>query len=164
MDADVIITGYVGTPVDYRSGAEGWRFADFRLACTPRRRTRDGEWVDEQTTWIRVSAGRALADNIRVSLHTGDPVIVVGKLRTQRYRSADGGERERLVLEAVTIGHDLTRGQSSFSKPKRGEQADESHSQSAPDVSEESDEVAADDAPFRASVQAYDPFAVPAPF
>lgn len=121
MEADVIITGHVGTPVDYRSGAEGWRFADFRLACTPRRRTREGEWVDEETTWITVSTARALADHIRTSLRTGDPVIVVGKLRTQRYRTSEGVERERLVLEASTIGHDLTRGTSGFTKAQRSE-------------------------------------------
>lgn len=140
MDADVIITGYVGTPVDYRSAPEGWRFADFRLACTPRRRTRDGEWVDEETTWVTVSAARALADNIRVSLRRGDPVIVVGKLRTQRYRTAEGVERERFVLEASTIGHDLARGQSAFTKPRRQEQADQARFVSAePGVPESAD-------------------------
>lgn len=121
MDADVTITGNVGTAVDYRSGVEGWRFADFRLACTPRRRTREGEWVDDETTWITVSTARALADHIRTSLRTGDPVIVVGKLRTQRYRTSDGVDRERIVLEASTIGHDLSRGTSGFTKAQRFE-------------------------------------------
>lgn len=120
MDADVVITGFVGTPVELRTqpGAP-WRFADFRLACTPRRRTKEGEWIDHPTTWITVQARGLLADHVTASVHKGDAVVAVGKLRTLRYRSSDGADRERLLLDASVVGHDLNRGVTVFSKAPR---------------------------------------------
>ena len=113
MEAFVHMTGYVGGDVEVRnSSATGATIASFRLACTPRIR-RSGDWVDGQTTWLSVTCFRSLADHALASVKKGDPIIVVGKLRTSVYEK-NGETVERLSLEATTLGHDLTRGTTEF--------------------------------------------------
>jgi single-strand DNA-binding protein len=115
MEALVQMTGYVGGEVSYRSS--GVAVADFRLGCTPRLQ-RGSEWVDGETTWITVKAFRSLADHVAASLRRGDPVVVVGKLRTSVW-SRDGATYERLELDALTVGHDLRRGTAVFRRAVR---------------------------------------------
>jgi len=118
MDAMVWMTGYVGGDVEFRTVKEEYTFASFRLACTPRQ-WRGGEWVDGETTWIVVSCSRALAENVRSSIGKGDPVVGAGKLRTDRWTDGQGGAHERLVIEALSVGHDLSRGTSVFRRASR---------------------------------------------
>jgi single-strand DNA-binding protein len=109
------MTGYVGGDVEFRNNTVAT--ASFRLACTPRIR-RAGDWSDGETTWITVTCFRSLAEHAASSVRRGDPVIVVGRLRTQVWVK-DGLQQERTVLEALTIGHDLTRGTSAFHRNER---------------------------------------------
>ena len=118
MDALVWMTGNVGGEVEYRHVRDDLVFASFRLACTPRTR-KAGDWVDGETTWIAVSCSRAMADHVRSSIGKGDPVIVVGRLRTTRWTDGQGVEQERMIIEATSIGHDLSRGTSVFHKTTR---------------------------------------------
>ena len=115
MDAHVHLTGNVGGDVEYRNNTVA--VASFRLACTPRVR-KAGEWVDGTTTWLTVTCFRGLAENVAASLRRGDPVLVGGRLRTNVW-TKDGIEHERLVLEATSVGHDLTWGTSAFRRVSR---------------------------------------------
>ena len=112
MDALISLSGNVGTDVEFTQG-EGWAYARFRLACTPRF-LRNGEWTDAETTWISVRATNRLALNVRDSIKKGDPVVVMGKLRTHTWTNPEGERLDRLVVEATGMGHDLTRGTSAF--------------------------------------------------
>ena len=114
QDALISLSGNVGTDVEFSQG-EGWMLARFRLACTPRR-LRQGSWVDAETTWISVNCWGRMAENAKVSLAKGDPVLVVGRLRTSAWQDADGVRHERLVVEAGGVGHDLSRGRSEFTR------------------------------------------------
>ena len=115
MEAFVHMTGYVGGEVEIRRGSVA--VASFRLASTPRIR-RGGDWVDGQTTWITVTCFRTLAEHVAASVQKGDPVVVVGKLRTSVF-DRDGSMIERLALEASSVGHDLLRGTASFRRAER---------------------------------------------
>ena len=115
MEALVQMTGHVGTEVDIRGNGS---VTAFRLACTPRVRGKDGEYSDGNTTWIDVTCFRSLAAHVATSVRKGDPVIVIGKLRTSVWIK-DGQTRERLGLEAETVGHDLSRGTAAFRKSVR---------------------------------------------
>ena len=115
MEALVQMTGYAGTEVEIRGGGS---VAAFRLACTPRIRSKGGEYSDGNTTWIDVTCFRSLATHVAASIRKGDPVIAVGKLRTSVWEK-DGQTRERLGLEAETVGHDLTRGTAIFRRAPR---------------------------------------------
>ena len=115
MEALVQMTGHVGTEVDIRGNGS---VTAFRLACTPRVRGKGGEYSDGNTTWIDVTCFRSLAAHVADSVRKGDPVIVIGKLRTSVW-TKDGQTRERLGLEAETVGHDLSRGTAIFRKSVR---------------------------------------------
>ncbi|HEX3196132.1 MAG TPA: single-stranded DNA-binding protein [Propionibacteriaceae bacterium] len=114
MEALVQLTGYAGSEVESRGNGT---VSAFRLACTPRVRTKSG-WGDGNTTWIEVSCFRLLAEHVAASVRKGDPVIVVGRLRTNVWEK-DGQTHDRLVLEADMIGHDLNRGTSAFRRRPR---------------------------------------------
>jgi single-strand DNA-binding protein len=115
MEALVQMTGYAGTEVDVRGGGS---VSAFRLACTPRVRSKGGEFSDGNTTWIDVTCFRSLATHVAASIRKGDPVIVVGRLRTSVWEK-DGQTRERIGLEAETVGHDMTRGTAIFRRAPR---------------------------------------------
>lgn len=118
------IVGHVGTDIDHRTVAGGVDLSTFRLASTPRRFDRQQQrYVDGTTNWFSVQCWRALAANIATSLHCGDPVVVVGKLRTQEWERDDGAKTSRFVVEALAIGHDLGRGTARFTKMARSESA-----------------------------------------
>ncbi|MDR0960367.1 MAG: single-stranded DNA-binding protein [Propionibacteriaceae bacterium] len=118
MDSSVTLTGYVGNAVETRLMRSGDTAAHFRVASTPRVQ-REGVWSDGQTTWLTVWCYRGLADNVAASVNKGDPIIVEGKLRTRVWIDDQQETQERLVLEATTIGHDLTRGTAVFERSSR---------------------------------------------
>ena len=118
-DTFVTFHGWVGGEVRHRS-PNGLSVATIRVAVTPRLK-RGGEWVDGETTWYSVTAWRALADNIRDSVRRGDAVIVHGRLRTETWKPEEGEGFTTLHVEASFVGHDLTRGTSSFTKGQRPE-------------------------------------------
>ena len=147
MEAMVHITGYAGTEVDVRGQGT---VSSFRLACTPRVRIKDGEWGDGNTTWIEVTCFRTLAEHVAASVRKGDPVVVIGRLRTKVW-DKNGETHDRLAIEAQTVGHDLTRGTAMFrrrSRPGGNEPAD-------PEVPPEDEmDVAGPNAEERAATQA----------
>lgn len=118
MEAAVWITGNVGSEVEVKEFREGVTYASFRLACTPRL-WRGGQWGDDETTWLGVVCTKALALNVKSSVGKGDPVVVVGRLRTERWTDPQGVRHERLRLDAQSVGHDLSRGTSVFRKSTR---------------------------------------------
>jgi single-strand DNA-binding protein len=118
MEAYLTVNGHIGGEVELRRTQQGnIARATFRLACTPRVH-RQGNWTDDPTTWLTVICWRSLAEHVTDSLAKGDPVIVVGKVRTQAWTD-DDGPHERMVIEAATVGHDLTRGTARFRKVQR---------------------------------------------
>ncbi|UPK76374.1 single-stranded DNA-binding protein [Nocardioidaceae bacterium SCSIO 66511] len=119
-EAQVTITGYVGTTVDFRSSSgNGNDRAVFRLGSTSRFKDREGQWRDRETVWMTVKAWRSLAQNVAASVRLGEPVIVVGRLRTERWKGDDGHDRYRDVLEATNVAHDLNRGTAAFRRNDR---------------------------------------------
>jgi len=115
-DTMVTLQGHVGGTVTLRQAGET-NVANFRVACTPRRFQRStNEWVDGETQWYSVSAWRHLGEHCARSLNTGDPVIVHGRLGASTYTNKDGVEVTGFEIEALLVGHDLSRGISSFSK------------------------------------------------
>ena len=108
-DNTMTFHGRVGTKVELREGSVPWVL--FRVASTPSyfdATTRT--WRDLETIWISVKAWRSLAQNAAESLEVGDPIVVIGKVRTEKWTTQDGQPRESTVLEANLIGHDLTWG------------------------------------------------------
>lgn len=121
-DTYVTFQGWVGNDVTHRD-VNGVTVANLRVASTPRIK-RKGQWMDGDTTWYSVSAWRSLADNIRDSVKKGDAVIVHGRLRSDAWTREDGQVSNTLLVEASFVGHDLTRGTSSFVRSTKQERTE----------------------------------------
>jgi single-strand DNA-binding protein len=89
----------------------------FRVVMNYRRYDRVSEsWTDYGMFRVRVVCWRRLADHVHASLKVGDPVIVVGRLFTRDWEGAEGELRVSYELEADTVGHDLSRGVTEFTR------------------------------------------------
>ena len=131
----ICAVGNVATKPAFRDLPSG-PSARFRLAVTTRYLDREkNEWTDGHTNFFTVWARRQLATNVTASLDVGDPVIVQGRLKV-RTETRDGQSWTSADIDAVAIGHDLSRGTSAFRRPSReGEPA----SAQRPEPSWESD-------------------------
>ncbi|HET7328266.1 MAG TPA: single-stranded DNA-binding protein [Nocardioidaceae bacterium] len=117
-DVNMTLHGYVGAEVEFKQTGRG-DLASFRVGTTPRIRDGHGGYRNGETTWTQVAAWRTLAGNVAASISVGDPVVVIGRLRTSRWTTPEGEPRERTILDATTVAHDLARGTSVFRKNPR---------------------------------------------
>jgi single-strand DNA-binding protein len=86
----------------------GQPVANLRLASTERRYDRQtGQWTDGPTTYLRGTVWGAPAQNVAESLHKGDRVVVVGRLRQRDYETRDGEKRSTHELDIDEIGASL---------------------------------------------------------
>jgi len=122
-EAFVTFQGWVGNEIVHRVTPQG-NVANFRVGTTPRIRKRNGDWVDGPTSWFSVTCWRALADHVRDSVHKGEPVFVHGRLRADVWEREDGQSSVTYVVEAATVGHDLSRGTSAFVRAARADRMD----------------------------------------
>lgn len=125
------VVGNVGSDVTIREVGNGTHLTTFRLAATPRYWDRSkGQFVDGTTNWLSVQCWRGLAEHVHRSVKRGDPVIVVGRLRTTEW-TKDEERYSRFVVEATTVGHDLARGHAAFTKSARQHEAAPDFNQAA---------------------------------
>ena len=115
------VFGFMGTQPTRLGQPGSTPVCSFRLGSTPAYYdTAAGVWKRKSTTWLTVKAFRTLAVNALACLHKGDPVIVSGSLVTEEWTS-DGQPHSSLVLVADGIGHDLARGQDTFTRIRSGD-------------------------------------------
>ena len=116
QQATLTISGYVGSdPVNF-SRNENAPACSLRIGSTSSYyHNEEKAWKERPTTWMTVKAYKSLASNVLKSVHKGDAIVVCGNLNTESWHK-DGEDRSRVVLEATSIGHDLNRGISEFTK------------------------------------------------
>jgi len=115
----VTLVGNVATELRANSSSGGVEVATFRIASTARRFERSaGVWVDSHTNYATVVCWRALARHVLASLHKGQPIVVTGRLQLKSWEK-DGRSGLTAEIEALAVGHDLSRGTSVFTKPQR---------------------------------------------
>jgi single-strand DNA-binding protein len=109
----------VGNVVDKprrRQTKNGHDVTNFRIASTSRRFDREQEkFVDDTTLYITVTCWRGMGVNVDKSLKKGQPVLVYGRYYMREY-TVDEQVRTSYELEAVAVGHDLSRGTSEFTR------------------------------------------------
>jgi single-strand DNA-binding protein len=92
---------------------------NFRIATHARRFDRGtGEWVDAPNLRIRVACWRKLAENVHGSVFSGDAVVVYGRISTRDWVNEQGEARIAYELDAISVGHDLSRGTASFTRSR----------------------------------------------
>ncbi|MFE4921736.1 single-stranded DNA-binding protein [Streptomyces sp. NPDC056661] len=116
----VTLVGNAATGVEFRETATGG-MARFRFAVTARRWDREKQfWTDGHTSFYTVWAWRTLATNLAGSVAVGEPLVVHGRLKVREEER--GGQRRTFVdIEALAVGHDLTRGTAAFRRVVRGD-------------------------------------------
>jgi single-strand DNA-binding protein len=118
-DAQVYLAGYVATDPRFKKVAGDISSARLRVAYTARRRDKEtGEWSDGPTSFVNIQCWRTLADNVQMSVRKGEPVLVMGRLQIRRFEDSEGAPRTAVEIEAMSVGHDLTRGVAQFSRTR----------------------------------------------
>jgi single-strand DNA-binding protein len=112
----VTVVGNVATEPESQVTATGVTVTRFRLATTSRRWDAEhGAWTDGATSFYTVRAWRSLGGNVKESVSLGEPLVVQGRLRI-RQDEKEGRRYLAAELEAVAVGHDLSRGVARFSR------------------------------------------------
>lgn len=126
FDTHLTVVGVVITNLDRRRvESTGATVVNFRMASTSRRFDKEsGVWTDGETLFLRVTCWRQLGENAFQSLYKGDPVLVTGKVYSRSFTATDGSKRWTYEMDATTVGHDLSRGVSSFVRNQRASAAD----------------------------------------
>lgn len=103
-EAQVDVLGNLGADPELKFTPQGEAIAEFSIANTPRRKNEQGDWVDGDTTWYRVTAWRRDAEAVAENLAKGDRVRVQGRLSVRPYTSKGGEERVSLDVTANMDG------------------------------------------------------------
>lgn len=115
----VTIVGNVATDPTQGRTASGVPVTNFRLASTHRRFDDATQtWIDVSTNWYSVAAFRQLAEHAKVSLRSGDSVIVTGRMRIRAWEN-NGKQGTSVDIDADAIGHDLRWGTTAYRRTPR---------------------------------------------
>ncbi len=80
--------GNLGSDPEYKVLDSGAKVCNVNAAVTPRVKQGD-EWVNGETTWVRLTAWNYQADKL-VTLKKGESVMVEGVLTLETYTKKDG--------------------------------------------------------------------------
>ncbi|MFC7548875.1 single-stranded DNA-binding protein [Plantactinospora sp. GCM10030261] len=118
FDTYVTVVGNVLTAPEWRRTSQSNTLvANFKVASTARRLDKDsGRWVDGKGLRVRVTCWRRLAEGVAASVMVGDPIMVTGRMYTRDWTDEAGTHRTLYEVEAVAVGHDLSRGRARFSR------------------------------------------------
>ena len=115
-DTMITIVGNVVDTPRRRRTKNGHDVTNFRIASTSRRFDREQEkFVDNSTLYVNVTCWRQFAVNVDESIKKGQPVVVYGRYYMREYK-VEEQLRSSYELEAVAVGHDLSRGTSQFTR------------------------------------------------
>lgn len=138
-DAHVSLNGYVANQPEFRTVGNGIPLLTMRVAWTNRHRDAvTGDWVDGNTSFVKVNCWRKLAENLSTCLRKGDPVLIRGRLDIRPFTGKDGQRRTSTEVDAYSLGHDLTRGVAAFRRAwtSAGKTAEEHAAAQTPDAAD----------------------------
>jgi single-strand DNA-binding protein len=95
----VMLIGRLGTEPEMRYTANGTPVTSFRMACSRRRTSQDGE-PREETDWFTVVGWTKLAEIMGNHLSKGSKIYVEGRLQTRSWDDKETGQK-RWATEVV---------------------------------------------------------------
>ena len=114
-EAQLSVVGYVASEPQFSRVGNGIPKLTMKVAWTTRRMdSSSGEWVDGNTSFVRVTCWRRLAENLATCLRKGEPVLLRGRLEVRPFTGKDGVRRVSVDVDASCLGYDLTRGVAGF--------------------------------------------------
>jgi single-strand DNA-binding protein len=105
-DNQTVIVGNLVDDPELRFTSNGTPVANLRVAVT-QRVLEGGTWRDGQTSFLRVNAWRENAIHLAESLHKGDRVVVLGRLRQRSWETPEGERRSVAEIEADEVAASL---------------------------------------------------------
>ena len=140
MSAITVVGNVVTSPE--RKRTQNGSVTKFRVAETDRRfDSAKQEWIDASTFFVDVECWGELGGNVSHSVSKGDPVVVLGNIRTDEWES-EQGHRSRPQVRAHTVAPNLARGTADFRRTQRpagAEQPAPAEQESAPEYDEPAD-------------------------
>ena len=116
-DAYVNLIGFVATQPKKGRTKTGSLTLSMRVGWTPRAVNKaTGEWSDLPSSFATVQCYRKVAEHAAVCLRKGDPIVLRGSLRVREYTDQSGQRRSAVEIQAESLGHDMGRGISTYSK------------------------------------------------
>lgn len=113
-------SGNLTADPELRFTPSGRAVSRLRIACSDRKLNEDtGEWEDQDTTYLNITAWGALAENVCESLYKGDRIVVHGRVETREYTDKDDNERTDVQLVARDIGPSLLFRTAKIDRPQR---------------------------------------------
>jgi single-strand DNA-binding protein len=131
-EANVSLIGFVATQPKKGRTKTGITTMTMRVGWTPRTVDKaTGEWSDLPSSFATVWCYRKVAEHASVCIRRGEPIVLRGTLRVREYTDQNGQRRSSVEITADSIGHDVSRGISTYSKlPTRTELTAEEFEQS----------------------------------
>lgn len=111
------VRGNLTADPELRFTGGGTPVSNFTVACTPRIHDRqNNQWSDGETTYLKCTAWRELAENVTESLVKGSRVTVSGKLITKKFTTRDGDQRSALEIDVTDVGASLRNATAKITK------------------------------------------------
>jgi len=112
----ITVQGLIATTPRHIKTQDGLDITSFRLASSQRRYDRNqNRWIDGETNWYTITAVKSLAVNAFASVNKGDRLIISGKLRIRDWDNGSSSGTS-VEIEADSLGHDLSWGNSVFTR------------------------------------------------
>jgi single-strand DNA-binding protein len=112
-----VVGNVVSSPT--RNRTQNGSVTNFRLASNERRfDTATQDWIDGHSFFVDVECWGELGGNVAHSISKGDPVVVVGAIRTHEWES-EQGRRSRPQIKAEAVAPNLARGVADFRRTQR---------------------------------------------
>lgn len=108
MGMPIHIVGNITADPELRYTQSGLPVTGFTVAVNERKFNREtNEWTDGDTTFVRCSVWREMAEQVAASLTKGARVMVSGKIALQEYETKDGTKGAALEMQVDEVGPSL---------------------------------------------------------
>ena len=98
----VCLAGRLTNDVNLRHTPNGKAVASFDIAINSTHKDKAGNKVEE-TVFVPVTVWAKQAETCEKYLKKGNPVLIGGRIRQERWEAKDGGKRSRLVVVAQIV-------------------------------------------------------------
>jgi single-strand DNA-binding protein len=122
------IAGNLTRDPELRNVSGGRTVVSFSVAENRRWADKSGA-TQEAVTYLDVTAWGTMADHVAKSLHTGDRVLVTGRLEQRSWEGSDGARHTKHELVATEVAASLRYAEATLTRATRpaGEDEDDVH-------------------------------------
>jgi len=95
----VILAGHVGNDIELHKTRSGDSVCELRVATNEKYKDKNGE-LQENTEWHSVQVFGRSADSCAQYIGKGSKVLIEGKIKTRKWETSEGVEREKKEIVA----------------------------------------------------------------